>query len=118
MGAFAFAKRHAIKQAFDAGSGDMQGNVEPVVICSRRSGNDVATCEVLEAGDTLDVTYRLLDTALDDEDFARIFHIAYLDVLTSHYFYNKTHGHFADVHLKLSNSDSGVVTESQYPDPE
>jgi len=118
MGDIASAKRHTIKQAFDAGSGDVRGDVEPVVICSRRSGNDVASCEVSEAGDTLEVTYRLLDPGLDDEDFARIFHIAYLDVFTSHYFYKKTHGHFAVVRLKLSNGDSGFVTTSQYPDPE
>jgi len=118
MGDFASAKRHTIKQAFDAGSGDMRGDVEPVVICSRRSGNDVATCEVTEAGDTLKVSYRLLDPSLDDEDFARIFHIAYLDVFTSHHFYNKTHGRFAGVRLALSNADSGHATSSQYPDPE
>lgn len=40
--------------------------------------------------DTIDVRYTIIDPALDDADVVRIFHIAYLDVLTSHDWSNKT----------------------------
>ena len=118
MGQLANAKRSAIKSAFEAASGDVKGDVEPVFISARATKKDVLRAEVKPIGDTLDVRYWILDDELDDADVARVVHIAYLDVLTSHYWKNKVGGRYARTHLRLTNADSGSTTTMRYPDPE
>ena len=62
----------------------MRGDIEPTIIEDRKTQKDVATAELRFERETIDVRYPVVDPALDDADVARIFHIAYLEVLTSH----------------------------------
>jgi hypothetical protein len=118
MGTIASAKRSVIDRAFEASSGDMRGNIEPVFISGRPDGKDVATCEVRANGAILEVGFRLLGASLDDADFARVFAIAYLDVFTSHYWHNQTRPKLGATSLRFSNQDSGASWTIPYPDPE
>jgi hypothetical protein len=118
MGAFAGAKRNVVNQTFEASSGDMKGDAEPVFIERRDTRKDVLTGEVRREGDTIEFRYAVQDPTLDDADVARIFHIAYLDVLTRHHWYNTTGPKVSRTHLRLVNSTTGATTRTPYPDPE
>jgi len=91
MGEWANAKRHVIIKTFEAGSGDMQGDVEPIKIW-RRDGEPADP--VLELKKTLDGTtmrvhYAVKQGPLDAEDVERLFVMTYLDELTIHYYRGK-----------------------------
>ncbi len=118
MGAFATAKRNVVSQTFEASSGDMKGDVEPIFIEHRKERKDVLTGELRQDQGTLELRYTIVDPALDDADVARIFHIAYLDVLTGHHWYNKNGPKFSRVQLRLVNAKTGATATTPYPDPE
>ena len=118
MGELANAKRNAVRQTFEASSGDMKGDAEPIFIERRQDRKDAITGEVRSSGDTLEFRYTVVDPALDDDDVARIFHIAYLDVLTQHHWYNKTGPKVSRVQLRLINTATGATRTVRYPDPE
>jgi len=91
MGEWAAAKRHIIIKTFEAGSRDMQGDVEPISIW-RRDGS--ASDPILELsktldGDTMRVAYTVKHGPLDAADVERIFMMTYLDELTIHYYRGK-----------------------------
>lgn len=118
MNKFVGAKRAEIKAAFEAGSGDMQGDVEPVFIEALASKTDAVKGELREQGNTLEFRYEIVDSGLNDEEVMRIFHIAYLDVLTMHYWYNETAASHASLYLRLINRSTGETSTCPYPDPE
>lgn len=118
MGAFAAAKRNVVNQAFEASSGDMRGDVEPIFIEHRKERKDALTGEVRQEQGVLELRYTIVDPALDDADVARIFHIAYLDVLTRHHWYNKYGPKYSRVQLRLINAATGATATTPYPDPE
>ena len=89
MGTWATAKRSEIDAAFEAASGDMRGDVEPVFLVHRDGGEDAVTGEKTIDRTTMNVDYQILDPALDDDDVARIFAVAYLDVFTDNYYRDK-----------------------------
>jgi hypothetical protein len=89
MGTWANAKRSEINKTFEAASGDMRGDVEPVFISRRADGQDVITGEKTMDGAVMTVAYQIVDGTLDDDDVAHIFAIAYLEVLTDGYYDEK-----------------------------
>lgn len=118
MGTFENAERSLLKDTFEATCGDKAGDVEPIFVMWRKNEINVLRGEVAEQGDTLDVQYTILDATIDDADAARILHIAYLDIFTSHDWYNEFGGRFPQLKLRLTNRDSGVTSTTSYPDPE
>ena len=118
MGAFADAKRNVINQTFEASGGDKKGDAEPIFIEHRKERKDVVTGELRQDQDTLELRFAIVDPSLDDADVARIFHIAYLDVLTMHHWYNTNQSKFSRVQLRLINTKTGATSTTPYPDPE
>lgn len=109
MGEWATAKRAAIVKTFEAGSGDMRGDVEPVFIERRADRSDAITAELTRTGDTMRIAYR---SQLDADDVARVFVIAYLDALTGHHYQRQTR------HLVFVDTATGAERTMRYPDPE
>jgi hypothetical protein len=91
MGEWANAKRHVIIKTFEAGSGDMQGDVEPIAIWRRdgSASDPVLRLEKTIDGTTMRVRYTVLHGPLDAEDVERLFVMTYLDELTIHYYRGK-----------------------------
>ena len=118
MGNFASAARYVIDETFEAGSGDVRDDVEPIFIWSRRDRVDVLRGELREDHHTLELRYTILDSSLEDADVLRLFHIAYLDVLTNHHWFNKVHFYASRVRVRLVNAVTGVTATTDYPDPE
>jgi len=112
MGTWATAKRSLIESTFEAGSGDMQGETEPVFIW-RRDGSPkdaIITATIARGAGKLNFSYSA--QGLDGDDVERIFHIAYLDVLTGH------HDQKATRSIVLVDEATGNQREIRYPDPE
>ncbi len=118
MGAFAAAKRNVIRETFEASSGDMKGDVEPIFIERRKDRQNVVTGELRQDQGTLELRYTVLDPSLDPDDVARVFHIAYLDGLTGHHWYNKNGPKFSRLQLRLIDAVTGATATVAYPDPE
>ena len=112
MGTWATAKRSSISDTFEAGSGDMQGETEPVFIWRRDlSPKDaVIRATITRGSGKLHLAYTA--PGLDGDDVERIFHIAYLDVLTGH------HDQKATRSIVLLDEATGNQREIRYPDPE
>jgi hypothetical protein len=120
MGQFGNAPRGLIVRTFDGSCGDRQGDVEPAFIEWRNTHATAIEADLRKQGSTLEVRYRILDDALDDDDAKRIFLFAYLDVFARHAWRNANVGRFPSDSLKLSfvNEASGAASETPYPDPE
>ncbi len=112
MGNFKNEKRRIILEQFEAMSGDMIGEIEPVFIERKSTKTDAITAEQTFADRVMTFRYKILDATLDDEDVPRIFHIAYLDHFTMNYYQEKVKT------VRYVNADTSVTTESYYPDPE
>ena len=91
MGEWASAKRHVIIRTFEAGSSDMQGDVEPIAIWRRDGDPRDPVLELRKTvdGTTMRVQYKVLHGPLDAEDVERLFLMTYLDELTIHYYRGK-----------------------------
>jgi hypothetical protein len=109
MGTWATATRAAIVKTFEAASGDMRGEVEPIFISLRAGGADVLTGDKTIDGTAMHITYTIVDSSLDDHDLVRIFAVAYLDEFTCHY----DRGDVATITMR--NAASGAERSFSYP---
>ena len=119
MGKYATAKRKVIIDTFEAASGDMRDKVEPIFISLRSNGNDVLTGDLTTTGELMRVEYKLVGNTLDDDDVLKVFHIAYLDRLTSSFWQAEMiekKGMFVKLELELTNADTGVTKRMPYPE--
>lgn len=111
-------RRSLITQTFEASSGDVKNGVEPFFISWSKGGKDALVGEVTTDAGTMKVGYRLVDPTLTDADVPRVFHIAYLDVLTRHGWQNRAGGKYPGLKLELTNRETGTSVVAAYPDPE
>ena len=118
MGSFATEKRKKIKDTFEATSADLKNGAEPIFITWRKTRKNALTGEVRTSGNTLRLDYRIVDPALEDEDVPRVFHIAYLDVFTSHAWRERVRGKLGALKLQLNNVATNGSITVPYPDPE
>lgn len=88
MGNHQSASRSEIVSGFEAASGDMDGDEEPIFIFTRSDETDVLTGRVLQSERTMILRYHILGV-MDDADAIRLFEIAYLDRFTDHYYQSR-----------------------------
>ncbi len=118
MGSFATEKRKKIKDTFEATSADLKNGAEPIAITWRKTKKNALTGELRTSGNTMRLDYRIVDPALEDDDVSRVFHIAYLDVFTSHHWRESVGGKFGALKLQLNNVATNLSMTMPYPDPE
>jgi hypothetical protein len=111
-GRFANAPRADIAREVEASSGDMEGDTEPVFLESRSTGRDLVEMRKTVERGTMRVRYRIVDPSINDADVLRMFAVAYLEGFAKQHYRGRV------AKLVLSNDDSGLTQELDYPDPE
>jgi hypothetical protein len=79
-------RRWLFADDFEAASGDMRGDVEPVFISRRATGGDVVRFAVVKDGRTLRCGYDVLDEMLSEHDARWLFIASYLKTLTGDHY--------------------------------